>query len=143
MSASFDAALQRFIVRAGANVNTLTRELLFEISVRLIEYSPVGDATYWQSPPPPGYVGGHFRANWQYSFGTAAENEIDGHTGQLPGNIRAEFPSNMVGVHYIINNAPYAQRLENGWSRQAPGPQAIVGRTIMDFQNMVRRAAPS
>ena len=38
-----------------------------------------------------------------------------------------------------MNNAPYAQRIENGWSRQAP--QGLVGLTVVMFQQIVREAA--
>jgi hypothetical protein len=143
MSGNFDLDLRRFAQRVGTNIDKLTRGVLFEMSVKINEYSPVGDAVYWSSPPPRGYVGGHFRANWQYSFGHMVSDEIAGTSGQLPSHIKTEFPSNMIGVHYIVNNAPYAQRLESGWSRQAMGPHAIVGRAILDFQNMIRRSVPT
>jgi hypothetical protein len=36
-------------------------------------------------------------------------------------------------VHYIANNLPYAQALEDGHSTQSP-PNAMVGLTVLKFQ---------
>ena len=42
-------------------------------------------------------------------------------------------------IYYLANNVPYARRLEDGWSRQAP--QGIVGRTVIQFRQIVKDAA--
>jgi hypothetical protein len=140
MSGNFELDLSNFARHVGQRVDEVTKEVVFELSAKLNEYSPVGDASYWSHPPPRGYVGGHFRANWQYGFNNKPSRELPGHSDQLPSKIGAQFPALTAGVHYLINNTPYGPRLEAGWSRQAAGPHAVVGRAVLDFQNIIRRA---
>ena len=98
----------------------------FAILRNLVAGSPVGNPDLWQNPPPPGYVGGHFRRNWQVSVGGFADGELEGedNTGattlatgkaKIDGFVRSGGGANLV----IQNNVPYANRLAQGWSRQA------------------------
>jgi hypothetical protein len=49
-------------------------------------------------------------------------------------------PNDAAGrVFYLANNVPYAQRIEDGWSRQAP--TGLVALTAMEFQNIVGESA--
>lgn len=124
--------------RADAVVGDVVAQLAQGVDLR----SPVGDATYWISKPPKGYVGGHFRANWQLGVDNIPGGEIAGvdPTGaDTQGRILATIPEDAAGkVYYLVNNAPYAQRLEEGRSRQAP--QGLVGLTVIEFPQMVERA---
>ena len=99
----------------------------FAILRNLIAGSPVGDPTTWLNPAPAGYVGGHFRRNWQISTGQTLP-ELDGvdtTAGAEPmarGKviIEAAATSGRTFLRLIIqNNVPYANRLAQGWSRQA------------------------
>lgn len=102
-------------------------ETAFAISRNLIFGSPVGNPTLWQEPDsaPPGYVGGHFRRNWQVSIGGFVDTEIEGEDSSGAStaakarsaiNQYTRFGPNLV----IQNNAPYANRLAQGHSTQAP-----------------------
>ena len=104
----------------------------FAILRNLIAASPVGNPDQWaleSLPPPPGYVGGHFRRNWQVVAGLAGEPaELDGvdtTAGAEPlargkATIDAAAVSDRTIVSIVIlNNVPYANRLAQGWSRQA------------------------
>jgi hypothetical protein len=42
-------------------------------------------------------------------------------------------------IMYLTNNVPYAQRIEDGWSRQAP--TGLVALTAMEFQQIVDASA--
>jgi len=106
--------------------------------------SPVGDPTKWDSPPPPGYVGGRFRANWQLGVGSAPEGEVAGIdddgsktrdtvTASLPGDGKNAGP-----VYYLVNNLPYAERLEDGHSTQAP--LGMVGLAVAEFPQLASTA---
>lgn len=86
--------------------------------------TPVGNPDLWASPPPPNYVGGRARGNWQSTIGAPATGE----TGLLD---RSGAPSRAAGtqvaqainpgqVSYITNNVPYIERLNDGWSTQSP-----------------------
>jgi hypothetical protein len=41
-------------------------------------------------------------------------------------------------VQYLVNNLPYAQRIEQGWSRQAP--VGLVALTVVEWNNIVEDA---
>lgn len=102
----------------------------FAVLRNLIAGSPVGNPDNWaleSLPPPPGYVGGHFRRNWQVSTGqTLGEIEgVDTTAGAEPmargkAVIDTAVASGKFFSRLIIqNNVPYANRLAQGWSRQA------------------------
>jgi hypothetical protein len=104
-------------------------ETAFAILRNLIFGSPVGNPSLWQNPnPPPGYVGGHFRRNWQVSIGGFNETEISGidpagaataagGKNKIDAFVRRGKP----GPNLVIqNNVPYANRLAQGHSAQAP-----------------------
>jgi hypothetical protein len=107
----------------------LQKVIVLDLFRRIVLKSPVGNPDGWapQSlPPPPGYVGGRFRANWQITIGKPATGVIDSTAEPVPsipalGSIADARRTTSLTV-WITNNVPYAERLEMGWSRkQAPG----------------------
>lgn len=112
-------------------VNLLQKRIVFDLFRRLVLKSPVGNPSLWKPsslPPPPGYVGGRFRGNWQITVTTPAAGALDT-TAQPPFS----YPS-FKGLQtvWITNNVPYAERLEGGWSyRQAP--DGIVAVSIAEL----------
>ena len=100
----------------------------FAIFRNLVFGSPVGDPKLWGRPPPPGYVGGTFRRNWQVSIGGFEDSIIDAQDDV--GSVTAAEGKRVIdkwqaarklNVNIVIqNNMPYANRLAQGWSRQAP-----------------------
>jgi hypothetical protein len=82
--------------------------------------SPVGNPDLWQNPDaaPPGYVGGRFRANWQIGL-SPDEPEVDSTDISTALSQIAPLPPPGETL-WVFNNVPYAARLENGWSQQAP-----------------------
>jgi len=139
---TFALDLAKFAEKAKERADQAVASIVEEVSLELDRRSPVGDATYWKSPPPKGYVGGHFRANWQLGIGSMPNGEVPGvdPTGvATQARILAMIPDEASGkVYYLANNTPYAQRIEYGWSRQAP--QGLVGLTTLKFQEIVERA---
>jgi hypothetical protein len=134
---SFSDEISRFANRSKSNLEAVTTKVLLDIGTRLVMRSPVGDAKYWKSKPPAGYVGGRFRANWQYGYETPILNEVVGTDksgsktiGTISGKIIPK-----PAIHYLTNNVPYAKRIENGWSRQAPA--GLVAITKAEFQGVV------
>lgn len=126
--------------RTNKKIEKTIRGTIFEISKRIMFRSPVGDPAYWQSKyKPVGYVGGAFRANWQYGFNQQPSGEIAGtdKTGSATlGKIKSGINSSPAyGIHYLVNNLPYSIRLENGWSTQAPG--GMVKLTALEFGSIV------
>jgi hypothetical protein len=140
---TFTVDLQNFADKTKGKADELVGLVVVKIAERLDQRSPVGDATYWKHKPPPGYVGGRFRGNWQLGVGTIPAGEtgrIDPAGSATLGAIISEVPVQAAGkVFYLANNVPYAQRIEDGWSRQAP--TGLVGLTATEFQVIVREAA--
>ena len=72
------------------------------------------------------YTGGRFRGNWQVTFDRPAVGAIDrvdkAGTATLAAGreVLAHYNSGEYGSIWFTNNVPYAQRLEYGWSKQAP-----------------------
>lgn len=154
---SFVADLSAFVARANGNMDRVVRKVVLDVGTSVVEKSPVGDRDFWKSniiraavnlpPLPAGYVGGRFRGNWQYAFGHVPQGQndaIDPTGGVSVNRISSGLGSlsNATGIHYVANNLPYAQRLEEGWShRQAP--QGMVMLTVVEFQTFFRRAVAS
>jgi hypothetical protein len=140
---TFELDLQKFAAKAKSRADSVVHGIVAEITAKIDERSPVGDAKYWKRPPPPGYIGGHFRGNWQlgvdsYPGGTLSRIDPTG-TATVAAIIGA-IPAQAAGhVFTIANNLPYAVRLEEGWSHQQP--EGIVGRTAVEFQIIVNRQA--
>lgn len=87
--------------------------------------SPVGNPDLWKGPAPPGYVGGRFRGSHIVSIGSPVHTEttkIDQGGGETIGRGAAVLSGlEPYTVVYIQTNLPYAQKLEDGHSGQAPG----------------------
>ena len=133
----------QFSAKTSKAFDQLVRKTLIDLDRKLDERSPVGDTSYWKSTPPIGYVGGRFRGNWQYGFGSRPTGELDvtdktgsATTTRINAGIEA---APTIGVHFLTNNVPYAQRTEKGWSRQAPA--GVVGLAVLDFEGIVSRVA--
>lgn len=141
---SFSKDIRRFIESVDQKADTALRRTMLSIDRALVTRSPVGDPSKWAdtTPVPPGYKGGRFRGNWQLSENSPKTNQLDvidpdgndtiGRLGEVSNNAK------MGGVFYYSNNLPYAQALENGWSKQAP--RGIVEVTKLEFQEYVKKA---
>lgn len=85
--------------------------------------SPVGNFDLWKTKyKPDNYVGGQFRSNWFVSFNGPSDKITDDVRGKAA---RLREIVNIQSAPYsreynLTNNLPYAQRLENGFSTQAP-----------------------
>ena len=155
MATNFALDISNFVAHANQNIERLIRKTVFELWHKIDYASPVGDADYWkgrQRPdgtwtgvnPPPGYVGGRFRANWQYGNGTAPNGEIenpDPRGSATRSRIKSQIDSSPAfAVHYLVNNLPYAEAIENGHSwHQAP--HGVVAVSIAEFPALVGRVA--
>lgn len=107
---------------------------------RLIRKSPVGNPSRWKinlyglkkkskQRRPKGYVGGTFRGFWQVYVandpGSGERPPAKGTPPRSPAAATSNARNTLNGlapfsVTYIVNSMPYAQRLNDGWSGQAP-----------------------
>jgi hypothetical protein len=140
---SFSLDMSKFVEKTNKNIDLVIGKVVIDITKEVVRMSPVGDASYWLNPAPAGYVGGRFRGNWDYGVNSAPSAQFDviDNTGSISNDrVRAKITRDMAGkVHYIVNNLPYGERLENGWSRQAP--HGMLGLTVIKFQSIVDNAA--
>lgn len=89
-------------------------EVATKLFSRIVDYTPVGNPSIWKSPyVPKGYKPGTLKKSWQINFA----------------------PSEVV----IRNDQPYAQRIEYGWSTQAP--YGMMRRGIIDFPTLLEQVA--
>ena len=139
----FVVDLSKWVAKAKGNMDQVVRKVVLDLGTRLVLRSPVGDATYWLHPAPKGYVGGQFRANWQYGetvMPRGTLNTVDTRGSKTIAAIGARLKPGAAGkVHWLVNNLPYAQRIENGWSKRQ-APSGVVGVTVVEYQSIVRRA---
>jgi hypothetical protein len=96
-----------------------------------------GTSTYRTSGA--GYVGGRFRGAWMVSIGTP-DNSV-GTALDAEGKATLEAHKAIIAaakagdVIHFRNNMPYAERLEKGWSQQAP--LGMVALTVVEWQTIV------
>jgi len=84
---------------------------------------------------------GRFRGNWTVSLGGPSDAVLDvedksgGPTIAAGSEVITGIDS--LQVIWIQNNLPYANRLENGWSQQAPA--GVVALTMAEIMMMFER----
>ncbi len=141
--------LQEFLLEVDAEVEQMTQEDFRDFTVKIaldalesvVDLSPVGQPYRWKSRPPPGYVGGAFRGAWIVTLDVPTDDETrridpEGSPTREAGEsiILTAEPYQPI---WITNNMPYALRLEQGWSQQAP--TGMVAITIKRLQSIYRR----
>lgn len=139
---SFALQLQAFRDKAGAAANEAVGAIVYGLVSKVDAYSPVGDPKFWKGKAPAGYVGGHFRSNWQLTIGSPSMAELPGTDfGAALSRNLSTIPEEAAGlVFYLANNVPYAQRLEfDHWSRQTP-TAGIVGLAMLEIDQIVANA---
>ena len=87
---------------------------------------------------------GRFKGNWQITIDAPASGNLS--RVDKSGNVviaeaaavlqRSSFPKR---AYYITNNLPYAERLEYGWSKQAPNGMVRV--TLGEYRNILELEA--
>lgn len=90
---------------------------------------------------PKGYVGGRYRGNWQVMFNTTTKTEtgrIDpSGTETLAEGRKAlnTYAVDTVSMIWVVNNVPYAMKLEFGHSKQQPSGNVRIA--INDFPRIL------
>ena len=140
----FEEEVSAFVGKTGNRLRLVRRKIILDVCSRVILRTPVGFPPSWTHKAPPGYAGGHARANWQASMGSPAGGVVEGidPTGQealAAAMAVSEGIGNDDRPYFLTNNLPYIDRLENGWSHQAPA--GMVGITVAEFEGIAERAA--
>lgn len=106
----------------------------------VVRRSPIGDPSLWQSPAPADYQPGTFINNWFVEIGgisarTRSTPDPSGSASLNEISNLESLNSNPFVTVYIHNSLPYANRLEHGWSTQAP--MGMVALTVTSLRSRV------
>lgn len=128
---TFSLQLQRFIEKAGDNVDQVVRKSALQVAQSVILKSPVDT--------------GRFRANWNVAFGrvdSLTTPSTDKSGAKTTDRIRIQLNGWNVesGDIFLTNSLPYAIPLEYGHS-QAQAPQGMVRITVAEWNGYVAQAA--
>lgn len=125
---TFELQLAAFAEKAGKNADAVIKKVSIDIMAKVVKRSPVDT--------------GRFRGNWVMSIGSPdiTQKEVTDISGDSTISRESSKLANFnIGPSvYIMNSLPYAIRLENGYSQQAP--IGMVKVTIAEFQNLVENA---
>lgn len=112
--------------RAGLRVETVARKIVFELFKAVVLRSPVDT--------------GRFRANWNVGVGAPDYTTTDvKNPSATPFD--AALNVKLGGLVCLSNGLPYARRLENGYSQQAP--QGMIRLTVAELSQHINTALAS
>ena len=126
---SFALDVSKFVEKAKKNPEKVMRQVSIKLFSAIIKASPVDT--------------GRFRMNWMASSGTPAPGITDAtdKSGNKATGNATSFVLNASDWREftLTNNLPYAQRLEYGWSQQAPA--GMVRTNVSRFQQLINEEA--
>lgn len=129
MSTDFERSIENFIKKAKKNPEIVVRQVTIKLYSAIIMASPVAT--------------GRFRMNWQATVDNPATGVLIGDDpsgSRAIGRISQFVASSTKWDEFrLTNNLPYAERLEFGWSQQAPSGMVRV--TVSRFQRLIDEAA--
>lgn len=128
MAGSFALDISRFVAAANGRIDIVIRKVSLDLFQRIILKSPVDT--------------GRFRGNWQVAIGRVPQDTLEVEDKNGTATI-ARTTATALGVKagdviYFVNNLPYAERLEYGWSKQAPA--GVVNAALLEFDAVVNKA---
>jgi hypothetical protein len=126
----FALDLSKFRDKVKDNTGTVVRKVVYSMAQKIVMRSPVDT--------------GRFRGNWFASLNmpnimtTPATDRGGSDTLRKANSVISAYEAEKEQDIWITNSLPYAIRLENGWSGQAP--HGMVKVTVVEFQDMVNSA---
>lgn len=114
-----------------AKLDLIARESLGELFQNIILDTPVDT--------------GKARANWQLLIGTSTDNFLEetdpsGSATIAKAKRRLESYSAQANQSLVfLNNVPYSERLEHGWSNQAPA--GMLRLNVLSFDSIVKKVS--
>jgi len=119
--------MHNYTINLGKQTDEVVRGTLFDLSSAIIKDTPVDT--------------GRLRGNWMASVNkrhnrTTKRTDSTGNStiGQISQDIQL---MGLGHTFYLMNNLPYAERIEYGYSGQAP--QGMVRKNIARLQSMLDR----
>ena len=141
---AFNKAMAKFTEHSVADTEKVIRAQVISLFDDVITRSPVGNADDWKNPKaaPAGYVGGRFRSNWFANIDSPSRKITDAIKDENATKEAAEDTVDAARgdvTFFLTNNLPYAQRLEEGYSKQAI--DGIVAPALVGATKALERAA--
>ncbi|GDY37689.1 HK97 gp10 family phage protein [Acidovorax sp. NB1] len=131
MSNQFAENLNKLCERAGARAEMVVRQTALALQSQMIERAPVDT--------------GRFKGNFQCGLGlvnttttSPPEKSGDGALSRTETVLSGWKPGQTI---WLTNSLPYAKRLENGWSDQAPS--GMVRLAVQNYGEAIKRAVES
>lgn len=125
---TFSLDIKEFAEKTERNVNDVKQTVAIDLFGSIIKGSPVDT--------------GRFRGNWNASIGSpdlsvseSADVSGQSSTSEMTKTITTSTVNDSL---FMSNNLPYAERLEYGWSKQAPS--GMVRINIARFQAAIQKA---
>ena len=141
MALSFRDQVEVWAKATERDVKDVTKNIVKGMTEQLLAKSPVGGD---DAPDASGnvYLGGKYKGNWRVGISspdtTFNENVADPNGYNTRMSLDREIDMwDGEGSIFISNSAPYARRLEYGWSGQAP--RGIVRVVVRNFQTIVSK----
>lgn len=125
---SFASDLRAYAEKTKVDLGRFTRRVALQVEASCVGLSPVDT--------------GRFRANWFVGIGSPYRVTVE--TTDKDGGATIQRAANALGswtpgdTIWISNSLPYAERLEYGWSGQAP--QGMVRLTVQQFNDFISKA---
>lgn len=142
INAQFEKDMVDWVEESKQAIQDQTKMILVEIATRLVNRSPIGNPALWKKQPPwipKNYLPGTFKNNWVLGVDVEADDIFvsqDTSGAKSITRIALAIPRWAAGhYYYFSNNLPYAQRIEDGWSQQAPA--GVVARTEQEYSDIV------
>ncbi|RZL39229.1 MAG: HK97 gp10 family phage protein [Rubrivivax sp.] len=123
--AKWSIPLAELADKVKLDIEVVARKVMLDVFNNVLARSPVDLGT--------------FRSNWVAGLGAPVKTTTES-TDQSNGAREAVKAATfgIGGVIYFTNSLPYAIRLENGWSKQAPA--GMVKLALADADRAVKRA---
>jgi hypothetical protein len=118
----FRSQIKNVVKKAKDKNELFVKKLAVDIDARLVQKSPVDT--------------GRFKANWVVGNGSINTSTTESLQSANNANEINSIKVNGQTI-FITNSLPYAQRLEYGWSKQAP--LGLVRMTAVEFQSIARQ----
>lgn len=121
---TFSSDLKKFAKKADKNLSKTIRSSVAQVFGAVIKSTPVGNPSIWKNPNVKNYVGGRLRNNWNTnlnSINESADRPPDSSGSGSEGDLLTTLGFFKNGdTIYLSNSLPYAQAVEEGWSKQRP-----------------------
>lgn len=130
----FSVDISRFVEKANGNIERAARQAVVLAAQGLIARTPVDT--------------GQARGNWVFGAGAINYEVVDTRTDRTGSATQGAIAAAVMTVRiasvpylYVTNSLPYIQRLEDGWSQQAPA--GMVKATLAELPRQIEAFARS